>query len=324
MILMVVAVAVGCAMVANADVSLSGKVQIEAMSFEQGEADAVLSLDDGAQQTLGQGGATALAATYEEELDNGMTVYGKLNTMFESEAETDGVALTTRDVYLGVKTDMGDVQVGRMNSAYKASTVGWDPLLATALQSRNTAGMSSAQNGYINDVVQYANAIPLGDTEVGVKAQLLVDDGNDDADHGISASLSAPVGPVEVAVAYLDEVGDADDASIKVAAKYAGELAGQEVKVAIQYETTENKGYDGGEGDYIYANVAVPMGKLTPVVGFGQYSADMDDADAMYVAVGALYAVGDNTRVHVGYRMTDSDIDATDATAIVGGVRQAF
>lgn len=316
-----IAIAILIPMVVQADVTVSGTLQAEVMSFDQGTNGAVIALADGAEGAVGAGGNSTIALAFEGECDYGLTAFGAIKFMpIADDADAD---LANRDVYVGLKHDVyGAAKVGRMNSAYKGSSAGWDPLLMTALQARGSAGHSVAHNGYVGNTIEYAVSIPVASVTPAIKVQGVLDESGED-NHGYNASVSLPIGPVEIAGAYLDE-GTKDATSMKVAAKYAGDVMGKSVSVAAQYEATDNKGYDGGEGTFIYANATVDIGALTPVVGYGMYSAEAQDADATYLAVGVLYALGENTRLHAGYRATASDIEASDATAIVGGIRQKF
>lgn len=333
---------------AIAEVKVSGQIQAEVMSFEQGTEDPEVYLADGAESGVGQGNASAIGVKFDKELENGLTAFGKVNFNFQADDGDwgEGLALKQRDVYVGLKSDpFGQIAVGRMNSAYKASTCAWDPFLACSLQARADAGMSSGHNGYASDVVEYANK--LG--PVAVKAQALLDESGNN-DDGMSASLSVPVGPIEVVGAYLTPDSDSD--TWKVGAKVT--VGDTPLTVAVQYEDTESYGYGArsaveaedavvdaatgrqilpavsaqdavsGEGEFIYGNISVKIGDVTPVVGYGLYNSEAGNSDAAYIAVGVLYNLGESTRLHFGYRETNSDIDDNDVVAVAIGIRQKF
>ncbi|HBS26604.1 MAG TPA: hypothetical protein DD827_05655, partial [Gammaproteobacteria bacterium] len=135
---------------------------------------------------------------------------------------------------------------GRLNSPYKSSTVKWDPFLATFMQARGNEGVTAAgHNGYVENVVAYANKFG----KAKFVAAIGLDESNDnpkdrdtDADHALTASVNMPVGPVEMALAYVNTAGigtgvdgTSDIAAIKLGAKYkTGPLT-----LAGQYETVE-------------------------------------------------------------------------------------
>ena len=146
---------------------------------------------------------------------------------------------------------------GRLNSPYKSSTVKWDPFLATFMQARGNEGVTAAgHNGYVENVVAYANKFGKAKFVAAIGLDESNDNPNDrdtDADHALTASVNMPVGPVEMALAYVNTAGiggtpdtppdnnqakkDGEDdiAAIKIGAKFkTGALT-----LAGQYETVE-------------------------------------------------------------------------------------
>lgn len=324
LIALAVAIALAVPMAADAGLAVSGQIQAEVMQLEltdtNGASDTAIYVADGAETEAGQGGASTIALTIEQQLENALTAFGRIR--FQPIPDS-GAVLGQRDAYVGIKHDTyGSLAVGRIASAYKTSTADWDPFYQTALQARGNGGMSAAHNSYLDNTVEYGNSVQLAaGINPAVKVQGIVDESGAD-DNGISAGVNMPVGSIEIALAYLDR-GPADTVSMKAGAKYTAQLSGKPVSVAAQYEDTEDSGY-AGKGQILYANATMTLGQLTPVIGYGQFSADAADSDATYIAAGVLYDLGESTRLHAGYRQTDSDINSGDVTAIAGGICLKF
>jgi len=140
-----------------AEVKIIGQAQLEIVN-SSGDTDEGLTLDDGAKgDSIGSLNASALGITGYHDLGNGMTGLYKIN--FNIQAD-DGSGFGDRDQYIGLKGDSGTVLLGRMNTPYKASTVSYDPFLATFMQARGSNGMGDggvALYSYADNVIAYAN-----------------------------------------------------------------------------------------------------------------------------------------------------------------------
>jgi len=347
-----IATAIAMPMVATAEeqgpeLKIFGKIQLELVSFEEGEGDAVLVLTDGCERCPDQGNGSAIGATVTSPIDDGLSAFGKVNFNFQPDDGdyANGLAIKGRDMYVGVKSDTyGHILMGRAVSAYKSSTVKWDPFLTTFLQARGNGGATTAYNSYVSNLAEYGKVWDLDPAKIALKAQLMLDETREN-DFGYSASVNVALSAIEVAAAYLSQ--DGDESTLSLAAKYAGKIAGQTVGLVVRAEDTDVRGYSvpgsdsvldddtgavvtpavpsrGMEGSFIHVNGSIKMGKVTPVIGVGQFSAADDDADATYIAVGVLVSVTKTTRFHIGYRQTNSDADAVDAKAFGVGMSLKF
>jgi predicted porin len=204
-------------------------------------------------------------------------------------------------------------------------------MLATFAQARGNNGMSALHNSYAGNALAYANK--FGSAKVVLAAVLDETAATADETNGENAysfSVNVPVGPVEVAVAYVDmsdfAAGASDRAATKVGVKYT---AGA-ITVAAQMEQI-GKGFafTGNDGDDVmYVTGSYAMGANTFSAAYGQNTVKTvgagDEVDT-YMMVGMKHAFSKNTSVHVAYRMTDDDNAADlDETAIGAGLRVAF
>jgi len=143
---------------AAADIKIFGAIQAETGNIDLDEKTLANQDSYQAAGTSGDsgaifgGGKNALGFKGSEKLGNGLTAYFKLNQSFSTFDTTN--SLGGRDRFVGLKGDGWHVQFGTMNSRYKGSSAGYDPLLATGLQSRASGGMSALHNGYAEDVAE--------------------------------------------------------------------------------------------------------------------------------------------------------------------------
>jgi predicted porin len=141
-----------------------------------------------------------------------------------------------------------------------------------------------------------------------------------------------PVGPVELAVAYIDatDFGDArklgvvggnavvalgDFTAIKVGVKYTAGAIG----VAAQYETID----DGSADDttVMYLNGTYTAGANTFAAAYG-ITDDGTDAPT-YMSIGMVHGFSKMTSAHVGYIALDNDAGDTN-NGIAAGLRVKF
>jgi predicted porin len=256
--------------------------------------------------------------------------------------------LGSRDTYVGLSGGFGTVLAGKLNTPYKSSTVSWDPFLATSLQARGSGGMSDAQNGYATSALAYANKFG----PATVVLALVVDSGNDldplvtdktNGKHAKSLSVNVPVGPVEVAVAYVNanEFSDIDNLGLSgtadllgvntletlTASKVGVKYAAGPITVAGQYEALD---IDDGAGFAIKPTVAYvtgsyAMGANTFSASYGDTKWDISGVDnTKYMAIGLTHAFSKSTSSTIGYRSTDAGNFGDKETAFAAGLRVSF
>ncbi len=338
---------------AQAEVTVSGQLQAEIVNLSGDGAVEGIYMGDGAEaEKINSGNAGFLAFTAAEDLGNGMKALAKYNFNVRADDASQGV----RDAYVGLTGGFGTVLAGRMSSPYKSSTVKWDPFLATFAQARGSNGMSKYHNSYVPNALAYANKFG----PVKVVAAVVFDEAADDTDatstsgdHAKSLSVNVPVGPVEVAVAFLDmsEFGtdpgspavgptagpdgiwgtaddtgnvdavpaseNGDETAVKAGVKYA---AGA-ITAAFQYETIDTGAADNT--DFMYLTGSYAMGANTFSASYG--TVDNGTETDAYMALGMKHAFSKKTSLHVAYRVSDDDSAAdADVNAVGAGMRVKF
>jgi hypothetical protein len=353
--------AVMAAPAAMAEITLGGQLQAEVVNASGDGVKGNVGEDDAGNPTksgeglymsdgweggkANAGNASAFFVKGNHDIGNGLTGLYKLNfnPMFG-----DGVgAFGGRDAFIGLKGGFGTVLLGKLSTPYKSSTVKWDPFLATFLQARGNGGMSGAgHNGYADNVIAYANEFG----PATFVAAVALDESNDtpkdadaDGDHALTASVNVPVGPVELALAYIDTAGyaaflDLDKngkkdpgidgtnniEAIKLGVKYGGGDVSP-LTLAAHYETVDVGG--NANHDQIFATAGYMFGANTVSLNVGIKQPDKGD-DGEYLALGLNHAFNKSVSALIGVSKSDdqdSDKTADDDVTLAGvGMRVKF
>jgi predicted porin len=314
---------------AQDDVKVYGIGQVEVASFDpQGPDDSYVDVVDNAQGRVGVvatedlGSGLKGLAKFEFKLDTADGASSNACTNDDCSEKT-GVALTGRELLVGLKGGFGQVELGRLKAAYKyAGGVRYDPFVATTLEARKNGGMSAGDfghTGFLSKSIGYSSP-KLG--PVDLRATYAPSE-NDSA-YTVSAKAGFKMGEVFVALADQGDRAGTDEYS---AWKLGGQLrlAGGAHKISLQYEATENKKANTTkkEPTFVFAGYQGTFGKSTFVAQFGTNDADEENKDKTYYALGAVHKFSKNTRVFGGYRVTDAD-DDTGESVISIGMRKDF
>jgi len=340
--------AVLAAPVAMADVSVSGQLQTQIVNYggDGGNRNGLYVSDGGAVGGSNSGNWGAINLVASEDLGDGMKALAKYSFNVLT-----GANIGTREAYVGLAGGFGAVLGGKLNHPYKTSTVSWDPFLSTFAQARFNGGMGGGLSGDATaNTLQNAlygsevdNALAYAGSFGGVKvvAALIVDEGASPTDtsktngkNGVSFSVNAPVGPVEVAVAYanLSELADFNGTSLAtvkdlVATKVGVKWVSGDITVAGQYEMLD-KGFSAQaeKGSVAYVTGSYKMGNNTVSAAYGMTDKKLNtvgtDKAATYLAVGLNHAMSKNTSAFVGYRSSDNG--TIKENAVGAGLRVKF
>jgi len=333
--------AVMAAPAAMADITLGGQLQAEIVNasgdgVKDGEG---LYMSDGWEGGKQNGGnASTFFIKGNHDIGNGLTGLYKLNFNLKSGDAVDDIA--GRDAFIGLKGGFGTVLLGKLNTPYKSSTVKWDPFFATFMQARGNGGMSGAgHNGYADNVVAYANQFGPATVVAAVALDESNDspkDGDTDGDHALTASVNVPIGPVELALAYIDTAGygaflDLDEdgkkdpgidgtnniEAIKFGLKYGGGDVSP-LTLAAHYETIDV----GGDAafDQIFATAGYQFGANTVSLNAGIKQPEKGD-DGEYYALGLNHAFNKSVSALIGVSKSDDqdgDSKADDDVTLAG------
>ncbi len=317
-----VASALAAPLAAQAEVKVSGTLQAEIINLSgDGVVEGLYFTDAQEGGNPGSGNAGEIAFSASEDLGGGLKAIAKYGINVEAGRSRPYDA---RDAYVGLSGGFGTVLAGRLSSPYKSSTVKWDPFLATSFQARGNGGMSGLHNGYVDNVLAYANKFGTAT----VVAAIAIDESPNaagtetNADHPITASVTAPVGPVELAFGYID-LGVSDTTAMKIGVKWTSGA----ISVAAQHEMLDS-GLAGqvvqgaGDSTVTYVAAGYDMGANKISASFGVTSPDIGD-DTTQFAIGASHSFSKTTSAYVGYSVTDLDT-AGDYSAFGAGMRVSF
>ena len=317
--------AILAAPVANAGMKISGTIQAEGGSFEEGTSASSIETGEmsGAKGDSGviddQGGQNSINISVSEDLGNGLKAIGKIGMSFST---FDGDGLGQRDAYAGIAGSNWHAAFGRASGAYKGASAKWDPFIATSLQARGNGGMSGGAFGhgsYVKDGIDFA----VKSGAFKLHGQYSADETNDNGAGHDGSNLWAvtyDAGDLDLMAAIANNEKDGDR-NFKVGAKYA---AGG-MTLAAQYEDVETGGYDGDTGNYLFLTGSMDIGSGNTISGwFGNFDADASGNDASSFALGINHKFSKKTKLYAGFRSTDSDVDASDEAATVVGLVVKF
>jgi len=310
-----------------AETKLYGQAQIEVANWG-GDAKGT-SVEDNARGRIG------IMAT--EELADGMTglvrFEFKIDTADGVSSASSDASLTKREMMVGIKGNFGEVQLGRIKTAYKYSGgVTYDPFVATVLEARGNNGMTgkvgvgaldkaAGHFAFVDDSVAYVNKWDA----VSVWLTYDLDDGGKTSDTGgnaLSAALKFVQENWEVFVTTINDDNDGAAGqgydSTKVGGMY--KINGTH-KVSAQFEAADNGGTDE---DVFYINYGLSFGKNLLDVSVGDFDQDQTGVDSRSFARVALkHNYSEQTSTWIGYRVSDTG-NTTDESVIAIGIRKVF
>lgn len=297
---------------ATADVKIFGTIQAEYGNIDVNRrvTDVDTNSNGGSTGAINGGGSNQFGVKGSEKLGNGLSVYFKLNHQFETfNATAAGNDLAARDRFVGIKGDGWHVQTGMMNLAYKETTIGYDPFVATGLQARAIGGVSGMQNGYARDVIE----VGFKSGAINGSIQMKHEDptGNNNGIQGGGARTQVEAGSWsgklvykgsnwEVNLAHADIGFDAtpgagSDGDMS-ATKFGAKWSGNGFTIMGQYETVNcsNSSVTGG-------NTCTTMDGATAAQGTNMVANAAGTANA-----GGQAEDVDNLMIAMKYKMTDS------------------
>ncbi len=295
---------------ANAAGTVYAQVQAEITQADNG-TDSGLRMDDNARGRIGYKGS--------QELGNGMTMIGKMEyKMDTADGDSDtaagsGIALTKREMLVGLKQGWGTFTMGRLKSPYKyAGGVKYDAFVTTALEARDDimtgkvgTGKAMGHNGFQSD--------SIGVSAMGGKVYLTY--GVDEADPTVdtdgnfgdlTVSYKHKMGKKnELVFAHVAQ-GDAGDYS-------ATKVAGKFGAVKFQVELTDD-GTAAGSDTYIFAAYGMKMAGGKLIVQGGNADGDNYVDGTTSVVVGFQKKFTKKARWFAGIKSNSGDDETQNIT----------
>lgn len=258
----------------------------------------------------------ALFIDGEHRLSNGLRAVGRFGLNINTEGLAEGSA-QHRELYVGLASDYGQLVAGRLETPYKQAALGWDPLNGTAFQARGNIGRSGGAFGhasYINNGLEYSHQFG----PVSLRAMAVLDEGSEMTSQRPmwSASLSMPVGPVELMVSHIDASEFDDGPKKRTGTKLGARYSEGPWSIAGHYEF---RGEGLEDGDFMFLTTTYRWQDWSFIASHGRFSdSSVNDNNGHYSAVAARYHLARNVTTHTGLRHLTRDTGGTEKIAGIG------
>ncbi|HEY7906320.1 MAG TPA: porin [Wenzhouxiangella sp.] len=307
----------------NSQLSLLLRLQPEIVYVDGESADARGT--DGFNLTDGWAGGNKNASNWgaifvdgSHQVTEKTQVFARLGLNVDMDGLKDGPG-RDRDLYVGLRSDWGEVAAGRIQAPYKEAGSSWDPLNATFLQARGNVGRSGGAFGhgsYFDRSLAYRNSIgPLKLRTLVSLDDDSVTDPSGDNDHVFSASLGLPLGPIELVGAYIDgshyEGGPDDREAYKLGAHFDKD----QWSAGFIYES---RGEGLEDGDFLFTTASYRLNQWRVSANAGLFNDAKDRNDGTYFALAARYQLHNLVTVHGGLRQLDRDLTGKETIAGLG------
>ena len=326
LIALAVGAALGTPMAAQAGATVYGHGQVEIANYgSDAKGTAVV---DNARGRIG--------VKSTEDLGGGLKALFKVE--FKADF-ADGVAsnksdasLTKREMMVGLKGNFGEVQLGRLKTAYKyTGGVVYDPFVASVLEARDDNAMSgkvgagalnnsAGHHAFVDDSIAYKNK--FGDISLWITYDL--DDGGPTSDTGgnaLTASLKFSQKNWEVFVATVDDDNDGAPGNGYSATKFGGQFRTGPHKISAQIENADTGAAVNPDIQYIYLDYQFKMGKNIFDAAYGQVDPDGDNNDHDWMRLAVIHKFSKKTRAWIGWANKDADQAGSDSSVVSVGLR---
>jgi len=336
---------VAAPVIAQADVKMFGKFQVELTNVDGGssvdgvENNRTARNYDNFNRQGDYSGMSRIGFDASKDLGNGLKAIGRYAWGMNPSDGSNGSFAFARSQYIGLAGGWGAFIAGRVQSPYKTyGGVKWDPYVATFMEARRKGGMSgdaTGHNGFVNDQVVYASPVMAGikfTAHYGIDEQA-TSDTTGSLNGSWGAGISGVWGPVEVIGAYLNfrnrtssgcsgpACGTDDIKQGKIGVRYKG----NGLTAALQYENVDNVGRQIAnglatnnaalEGKILFANLGYKFGNTLIAGNYGKTDADditvngvkVGVSDITYWALGARYYLAKKVSTYIGYSETDQN-----------------
>lgn len=317
---------------AHADITLYGKIYAEmgVETFGSGATEQEYSTLDDAQN-LGR-----LGVKFDQDLADGLRVFGQYEFSVNAPDSTNDFEM--RSAYVGIGGKSASFAMGRFDGAYKTTGgVNWDPFSYTSLQLAGTGGQADTNFGnwgFIDHAIQFQANYAESDVRFDATLQY-----GADATPSVTmpatpkdsflAGVNIGVGSFDVIYAFAHNAGTGGTNQ-----KFGVKVTAGDATVMLQNENVDEGGFDpGGEGQFMTGIITYAVGNWMWVVEISDYNSDytdllaptpIDSSNSSLFTIGGRYYLAKNAWLVFGVRTTDSDIDALDSSATVGGIRFDF
>ncbi len=276
-----------------------------------------------------------------ETIAKGYEILYKMEFQVENTSSNDDV-FKARNTYLGLKTEMGTVLVGRNDTVFKQAEGGIDIFgNSNADIDRLVDGQDRVADGIWYYSPKIAGLVTLNATYL-MTDNVQADEEDTDSQFALSATIGDKGFKAQnyyVAVAYNEGIKGID------AYRVVGQVKLGDFKLGGFYQDSESTSNDM-EGDTYFVNLAYNLNGVNLKVEYGADTAGLGhyfshaggvkgdtttDVDISVITIGADYKIAKSTMVYGHYAMYDGDyeldglnVDLEDDNIFTVGVRYNF
>lgn len=349
-IALAVAAAFTAPMAAQAELKTYGQAQVE-FGSHGGDTGVGESVADNARGRIGfkstedLGNGLKAMAKFEFKVDTADGDAGKCaTTVTDTNGDTPAtvsddkisckadVSLQKREMMIGLKGGFGEVQFGRLKTAYKyTGGVKYDGYTASNLEARGLVmsgkvgkgaiGNAAGHNGFVSDSLAYkvkSGAISFWltyDMDTGGSA-------SDTGGNAMTASVKYKAKNWEAFVAVADDDNDGAAGDSYSSTKFGGQYKVGAHKISLQIEGADANGTDV---DYMYVNYDMKMGKNTFTASIGTQETDgAPGADLDFTRLALKHKFSKKTSAWIGFVAVGVDAAGNDEDVTSLGMRVDF
>jgi predicted porin len=259
--------------------------------------------------------ASRLGFKAEQKLENGMTVFGQIEQQINfTSGNTDGGAdFATRDTFVGLKGDFGQVKVGRFDTPFKAARNAVNYFGDQVGDLRNVTRVSDQRFDERNEnTIEYKS--PKFGNGFNVAAALSLHSGTGidkdqttgDAEKDNKAydiALTYKEGPIDFAIAYAmyeenatNARADSDRDAFRIVGAYK---LTDSLNLGAFYQLAKVDGQDNRDSDVYGIAADYKLAPKTTLRGqVFQRSVDADERDSTLLAIGVEHRLDKAVRVY--------------------------
>lgn len=252
----------------------------------------------------------------EQKLENGMTVFGQIEQQvnFTSGNSEGGVDFATRDTFVGLNGDFGQVKIGRFDTPFKAARSPVNFFGDQVGDLRNLTRVSDQRFDERNEnTIEYKS--PKFGNGFNVAAALSLHSGTTIAKDGTTGqaekdnkaydlALTYKEGPIDFAIAYAMYEENATNRRDNRADRDALRVAGaykltESLNLGAFYQMAKVDGQDNRDSDVYGIAADYKLAPKTTIRGqVFQRSVDADERDSTLLAVGVEHRLDKAVRVY--------------------------
>jgi len=315
-----------------------GHAQVEVASWG-GDGDGTSVIDNargrvGVKDVEDLGGGLKGLAKFEFKVD---TADGDSGTSGNGQ----GISLQKREMLVGLKGGFGQVELGRLKSAYKYyGGVKYDPFVTTVLEARGNGGMTGkvgTGNAYghfsfISDSIAYQNKMGA----ISFRLTYDLDNGggptvtNATGANGYTLGFKYGTKQFEIIAAYADDGEDTTSTNGNYSAAKLGGMYdfGAGGKLSAQYESATTDTGTSTDTTVGYLDYQFSLDKSNIIDA--AYGTSEDDTNGVksneltFMRLAYTHKLSKQTKTWIGYRGTDNDTTDTKESVIAIGLRKTF